>query len=448
MVDSTSTRHRVLVAEDVKVISRAIRTALDRRGYETDVAADGAECLDKVRAFEPQLIILDLMMPKIHGIDVLKQLKSHEATRGIGVIVCTSKDFKTELSTIRDLGVDDIIVKPFERDDLLLKVDRYFSGNGVLDTREAYRRSNLPMTGEVFEHEFDTALARYYLWGTRGSIPVTEPQYIRHGGNTSCMDLTVGDEYIIFDAGSGIRNLGQVLLAHGPRKVHLFITHTHWDHIQGFPFFAPAFAPGFDITIYGERGFGKDLESLFKGQLDRDYFPVQMEDMNAQLDFRYLGDEPIHIGPATVSWTFTQHPGATVGYRVDVDGKRLAYVPDNEFLKGYTGAPFDIHRDSELVGIYQPLVEFLDGVDVLLHEAQYTADEYTKKVGWGHCSVPNACALAKLTQPKRWIVIHHDPSHADNFLQVKMNMTRQLLDRLECPTELIHGYDGMFANLV
>ncbi len=447
MAETQSSRRRVLVAEDVKVISRAIRNALDQRGYATAVAGDGEECLEKVEAFDPELIILDLMMPKIHGIDVLKQLKSCDATSGIGVIVCTSKDFKTELSTLHDLGVDDIIVKPFERDDLLVKVERYFAGNGRLDTGAAYLRSNLPLSGPVFDHEFDTALARYYLWGTRGSIPVTEPQYIRHGGNTSCMDLTVGDEYIIFDAGSGIRNLGQVLLAHGPRRVHLFITHTHWDHIQGFPFFAPAFAPGFEITIYGERGFGKDLESLFRGQLDRDYFPVQMEDMRAKLDFRYLGSEPIRIGDATVSWTFTQHPGATVGYLVEADGKRLAYVPDNEFLKGYTGSPFDVKRDSELTGIYGPLVDFLQGVDVLLHEAQYTAKEYLTKVGWGHCSVPNACALAKLTRPRRWIVIHHEPSHPDNFLQVKMNMTRQLLDRLECDCELLHGYDGMFANL-
>ena len=152
----------------------------------------------------------------------------------------------------------------------------------------------------AYRPALDSSNGCFQLWGTRGSIPISGPEYIRHGGNTSCMSLEYGEDLIILDAGSGIRNLGLALAKANPRKLHLFITHTHWDHIQGFPFFAPAFIPGFEITIYGAKGFNKNLESLFRGQFDPDYFPIQMENMDAGLEFIYLGDQPVQIGDMRV----------------------------------------------------------------------------------------------------------------------------------------------------
>ena len=227
------------------------------------------------------------------------------------------------------------------------------------------------------------------------------------------------------------------------RDVHLFITHTHWDHIQGFPFFIPAYDPNFKITVYGAQGFGKDLKSLFSGQLDADYFPVQLENMRAKLNFVQLGPEPIELPGARITWEFANHPGATVGYKIEVSGKKIAWVPDNEFLEGYTGSPDLISPDHERVAPYQKMIEFLSGTDWLMHEAQYMNEEYATKIGWGHCSLSNACLLARLARVRRWTVVHHDPAHDDRFLETKLNLTRQLLERVGHPVPVAHGYDCM-----
>ena len=286
----------------------------------------------------------------------------------------------------------------------------------------------------------------FRLWGTRGSIPVSGPDYIRHGGNTSCMEIGCGDDRIIFDAGSGIRELGLSVMSDPPRKIHLFITHTHWDHIQGFPFFLPSFVSGFEIDVYAPPHADKDIESIFRGQLDRAYFPIQMDDMQAKFEFKILGDETVQIGDVKIDWEYTLHPGATVGYRVDIKGKTLAYIPDNEFLKGYLGPP-DQAPEQAVDSVHAQLLKLLNGVDVLIHEAQYTSEEYADKIGWGHSSVANACILAKLAEVGRWIAIHHDPTHSDEFLQGKLNLTRQVLRDLGCPIEVMHGYDGMMDYL-
>ena len=288
----------------------------------------------------------------------------------------------------------------------------------------------------------DATRPHFTLWGTRGSTPTPGARFLRAGGNTSCMSVEAGGELFIFDAGSGLRELGIRLLAEPPRRIHLFITHTHWDHIQGFPFFAPAYRPGCEIVIYGAAGFGKDLESVFSGQLDREYFPVQMEDMESRLVFRHLTASPMAVGSAKVSWEFAQHPGATVGYKIGIGGKKIAWVPDNEFLLGYTGPPEEITRRHPLALPYADMIDFLADADIVIHEAQYTPDEYPGKIRWGHCSVPNACVLMKLANVRRWVVTHHDPMHDDTFLEAKLNLTRQILAEIGHPIHVSHGYDG------
>ena len=442
-------RYRVLVADDVKVIAQSISWALEEAGFETIVASDGEQCLELARSYEPDLIVLDLMMPKLHGIEVLKRLKTDAASRDIAVIVCTVKGFRTEIGRAKQLGVADLIIKPFEPEDLVAKVEKALSSRKAhpMDTANVLLRREEDGDGPSYRPELDASAGVFQLWGTRGSIPISGPEYIRHGGNTSCMSLENGDDMIILDAGSGIRNLGLALAAAPPRRLHLFITHTHWDHIQGFPFFAPAFIPGFEIIIYGAKGFNKNLESLFRGQFDPDYFPIQMENMDATLEFVYLGDTPIRVGDVEISWEFTQHPGATLCYKLELPDKKIAWVPDNEIFQGYMGPPEKIPDHRELLSNYQPMIDFLTGMDVLVHEAQYTSKEYPGTVRYGHSSVPNACFLAKITRAKRWIVVHHDPSHSDDFLRDKLNLTRQILAGLDHQGDVVHGYDGLIEYL-
>jgi phosphoribosyl 1,2-cyclic phosphodiesterase len=288
----------------------------------------------------------------------------------------------------------------------------------------------------------DSPSGKLILWGTRGSSPTPGGRYIRHGGHTSCLSVLHDGMQLIFDAGSGIRELGRELMDGPPQHLHLFITHTHWDHIQGFPFFPPAYTPGWEIEIYGAKHLNKPLRSVFKGQLDREYFPVQMEDMRAHLGFHHLHEDPITIEGMKVSWIHVDHPGTTLGYKIEVEGKKIVWIPDNEFLKGHLDPLDDITRESEIMLPYLPLLDFVSGADTLIHEAQYTDEEYLHKVGWGHSSVGNACLLAHLAGVKRWVVTHHDPTHDDAFLETKLNQTRRLLNRLGSSVQVSHAYDG------
>ncbi len=441
--------YRVLVADDVQVIAQSICWALEKEGYATAVARDGEQCLELAKSFAPHVVVLDLMMPKIHGIEVLQRLKADDATRDIAVIVCTVKGFRTEIGRAKQLGVADIVIKPFEPEDLVAKVGEALSSRrrAATETAKLLIHRAPGVAKPDYRPQLNAAGGMFQLWGTRGSIPISGPEYMRHGGNTSCMTLEHGGDLIILDAGSGIRNLGLKLAAMEPRRLHLFITHTHWDHIQGFPFFAPAFIPGFEITIYGARGFNKELEALFRGQFDPDYFPIQMDNMDAALEFVYLGDRPITIGDVRVTWEFTQHPGATLCYKLELPEKKIAWVPDNEIFQGFMGPPEQIPEGRELLSPYQPMIDFLTGLDVLIHEAQYTSEEYRQNVHFGHSSVPNACYLAKVTGAARWIVVHHDPGHSDDFLRDKLNLTRQLLDGLGHPGQVVNGYDGLIEYL-
>lgn len=443
-MNSSGQKQRILVADDVESIVKLMEHILTKNGFEVASACDGEEALSKMQIFKPDLVILDIMMPKLHGIDVLKKIKAVE--KAPGVIICSSKSYKPDIDQAKTLGAFDVIQKPFDHDEFLVKVTRFFKGASSAAGAQAAAPEPLP-AGEAYLPSIDTSRPVLTLYGTRGSVPVSGRKYIHHGGNTSCISLQKGGETIIIDAGSGIRDLGMTLAAQKPCRLNLFISHTHWDHIQGFPFFVPAYIPGYEIAIHGASGFGKDLKSIFSGQLDRDYFPVQLEDMNAKLDFQHLADNPVVIGDFEVFWEFTHHPGPTLGYKIRVGGKTIAYLSDNEFLKGYLGHPSLLEPRGELLNAYSKIVEFVSGVDILVAEAQYTNAEYAKKIGWGHSSLSNACLLAKLAGVKKWIVIHHDPMHDDDFVQNKLNLTRRILDELDYPIPVVNGFDGYVEYL-
>jgi phosphoribosyl 1,2-cyclic phosphodiesterase/CheY-like chemotaxis protein len=445
MEGSVSTRHRILVSDDVRVIALMVGRALTEQGYEVELAHDGEECLNKVASFRPELMILDLMMPKVHGIDILKALRASEETKNIGVIVFSSKSFTTEQRMAEELGAFAFVEKTRDTGVLVELVERYFS------TRDATASATIKVTGTAAATDYKPTLdenqSTFKLWGTRGSIPISGAEFTRHGGNTSCMDVRAGDELIVFDAGSGIRNLGASLMPKGARKIHLFITHTHWDHIQGFPFFIPAFVPGFEVTIYGAKGFGKDLESIFRGQLDSDYFPVQLEDMRATLRFVTMTEQKVTVGPYEVQWEYTNHPGAAIAYKAVINGTTVVWMPDNEFAQGYIGPPQELTLDHPYVVPHLPIVDFLRGADVVIGESQYMNDEYPKKIGWGHTMLSNGCALMKLAGVKRWLVTHHDPVHTDDFLERKIALTRQIFHELCHPIRVDLAYDGMVGYL-
>lgn len=434
-------KKKILLAEDVRAIALRMSHALESHGYDVKVAEDGEVCLALLESFKPDLLVLDLIMPKVNGLEVLRHVRAQQSLQHLPVIVCTAKDYATELKHLQQTGPVEVLIKPFDPSVLIEKLHQYFHEPAAVTV--GTHRPAPSQTAEVYAPVLDTTRPHVRFWGTRGSIPVSSPRYAQHGGNTTCFEYHSGKERLLFDAGSGLREAGLSFLAGGPCHIHLFISHTHWDHIQGFPFFTPIYVPGFEITVYGERGFGKNIESLLCGQMDRDYFPIQREDLRAKINFVFLGDDPIKIGDVTVTREFTQHPGATVCFKVEHQGWTAAFVPDNEFLQGHTGSPMSLTRDSDAVVPYEPILRFLDGVDLLIHEAQYLPADYPKRIGWGHSNLASACALTKLVGAKKWLVVHHDPDHDDQMLHAKLNLTRQILQEIGHPIQVQHAYDGL-----
>lgn len=431
---------KVLILDTQTSFRDTVQSELLARGYVVECSNDGLECLEKTHQFRPDLVLIDLMLPGIHGVDVLTFLRNNPESSHIKLVACSSKVFRTEVKAVHELGAI-FVPKPVRAGTIADKIDHLI---GRTTHEPAAWPENLlgaPDADVCYLPNLSRPDSYVKFWGTRGSVPVSGRQYIAHGGNTSCVEIRSGEDVVILDAGTGIRPLGALLMRQKVRRIHLFVTHTHWDHIQGFPFFAPAFLPGFEITVYGASGFGKDLHGIFQGQLDKDYFPVQLEDFLAKINFHVLLEKTVRIGNMTVSWEFTNHPGAAVAYQVELFGRRVAYVSDNEFARGWVGDPVALDREHELVHPNLGLLRMLDGVDVLIHEAQYMNDEYPGKIGWGHSSLSNACQLANLVGAKRWVVTHHDPAHSDEQLDNKLIMTQQILSNIGSNVPVTHAMD-------
>jgi len=250
------------------------------------------------------------------------------------------------------------------------------------------------------------------FYGTRGSIPICDAGFQQFGGNTTCLQITFTDtnRIAIIDAGTGLRNLGRDLRAIGHKQDEIAIafTHFHWDHIQGFPFFAPAYDPGQKITILT---LGKDqtvgnLREVFEVQMQSEYFPVQLDHMGANFEFLQIADASKHFTAINNVQTMVtaqryNHPGGAYSFRIERGGKVLVICTDVEH-----GENVDLR-----------LVELARGADLLVHEAQYTAEELLKRRGWGHSSYDQAMQVAEMAGVKRLAITHHDPEHDDDFLQ-------------------------------
>jgi phosphoribosyl 1,2-cyclic phosphodiesterase len=273
------------------------------------------------------------------------------------------------------------------------------------------------------------------FWGTRGSIAAPGKATVRYGGNTSCVEVrTAGGELVIFDSGTGIRELGQALASgNGPVHGHIFLSHTHWDHIQGFPFFWPAFVEGNDLTIYAGRDLDRELESVLAGQMEYAYFPVRLEDMRAAVRFRDLGEEQLTVGDARIAVQYMNHTGLTLGYRLQADDRIVVYATDNEphdkLLRDLGGrgrppaTPWPVHHGD------RRFVEFVRDADLLITDAQYTAEEWSQKIGWGHSTVEHAVDFAVAARVKQLALFHHDPTRNDRAVDALVRRARRRVAR-------------------
>ena len=278
------------------------------------------------------------------------------------------------------------------------------------------------------------------FWGTRGSIAAPGPTTARYGGNTSCVELRASDgTLIVLDCGTGARELGLHLVRTEPQpyRIHLFIGHTHWDHIQGFPFFVPAFLPGTELNIYAPLGFQHGLEEAMAGQMEYSYFPVKLRELRSRIHFTELDEGFFRVGEVLVETQYLNHTAPTIAYRMSTGGATIAYVTDHEPFWSTEG------RVSRHPGDERH-IEFLRGANLVVHDAQYTEEEYRGgKVGWGHSSVDYAVDVALAAGVDRLVLFHHDPTHDDATMDAMQATARARVAAAGGALDVLAGAEGL-----
>lgn len=242
------------------------------------------------------------------------------------------------------------------------------------------------------------------FWGVRGSIACPSPEHVVYGGNTSCLEIFAGDQRIILDAGTGIRGLGQEFVRDGVKKGILLLTHSHWDHINGFPFFAPMFMKNYEFGIYsGHLANAGGIENVLSSQMANPLFPVPLEALQAKLRFvDFEAGESWGEGSGVRIVTMPlNHPNGATGYRIEYGGKSICYVTDTEHVIGKPD---------------QNVLKLIDGADLVIYDSTYTDQEFPAKVGWGHSTWEEGVRLCQMAKVRQLAIFHHDPDHNDDFM--------------------------------
>jgi phosphoribosyl 1,2-cyclic phosphodiesterase/ActR/RegA family two-component response regulator len=424
-----------LVINDDRDFRRAVVAWLKERDWTVLEAGDRATGLEIFLKCPPQLVLCDLLKPRGNSLQFCRDLRQNQDPSHPCVIIATGNGCLHDRFHSLEAGADEYLARPldFERFSAILS-----------------RRSPVPPPASARPAPAPGS-ARLKFWGVRGSIPTPGTETSYYGGNTSCVELRVDDDIIILDSGSGIRPLGRSLAAEFKgRPIHLsvLITHTHWDHIQGFPFFMPAYDPKNQITIVGFEGARQGLQSTLSSQMESPYFPISMQQMPGHLSIQEVKGLGFKVGAIPVTAQFLNHPGACTGYRLTTPGGAISYLPDVELchrLRASLDAGTNLDTETRtFAGDHdRKVIEFIRDSEVLILDSQYTADEYAKHIGWGHSCADDTVAFALKANVKRLFMFHHDPDHSDEEISHMVARARQIVARRKSPLLVEAAREGV-----
>ncbi len=364
--------------------------------HEVIVRSSSVDALRDIPDIRPDCVITDVMMPVMDGFELTRELRRRPELAQMKIVVLSAKTYDFDRRRAKEMGADGYITKPINRETFLQSISELVT---------------------------DQIAVNY--WGVHGTLPVPGEAYNRYGGNTPCVSVEVGGEPLyVFDCGSGIKRLSDRIMKTPLERFscRIFISHTHWDHINTVPFFAPLYLRGNQIEIFGPYQGDLTIERAISAQMESVYFPVTVREFGARLMFRDLREERLEFGPVRVDTMLLRHPGYCLGYKLSCRGRSVCYITDNELY-----LPTDARHDARYV---ERLADFVRGADVLITDTTYRDHEYPSKVDWGHSCVSQVADLAARAEVKRLHLFHHDPDQTDADIDLKLEETRKALAQL------------------
>lgn len=413
----------VLVIDDDASLRAVITTYLRERGWQLLEAEDGENGISLARKHRPAAVVCDLLLPRMNGFQVCSTLRGVPELSQVKIIAVSGRNYEANRVMALEAGADAFLPKPVKPGELHQLLHRLISRSAA----------DPQLLAPSPESRLKGTLVRF--WGVRGSVPVPGPDTVFYGGNTSCIELRADDEIIVLDAGTGIRPLGLRLVEEfrdQPLELTLLISHTHWDHIQGFPFFLPAYEPKNRIHILGYEGARDGLASVLSGQMESPYFPIGLKELPGNILIKEMKELEFRVGKVRVQANFMNHPGICMGYRLSTSCGAVAYLPDNEpFYRSSLSSDTQFTPKVEGLEYAQTedlkMVEFIQQADILIIDSQYDSEEYQAHAGWGHGCLDEVVRLALKGRVKRLILFHHDPSHDDRKISSMAEQARKLV---------------------
>jgi CheY-like chemotaxis protein/ribonuclease BN (tRNA processing enzyme) len=379
-------------SDTLALISRLLTDA----GHVVTVRASSAAALRDIPETLPDCVITDLMMPVMDGFELTRELRRRPDLAAMKIVILSAKSYDFDRRRAKEMGADGYLTKPIDRDTFLQSI------------------------GEMMSDR----IAVHY-WGVHGTLPAPGDAYTRYGGNTPCVSVEIsGEPLYVFDCGSGIKRLSDKVMAGNGERIsaRIFISHTHWDHINTVPFFAPLYVRGNQIEIFGPYQGNLTIEHAISAQMESVYFPVTTREFGARIMFRDLREETLQFGPVRVETMLLRHPGYCLGYKLVCRKRTICYITDNELY-----LPTDSRHEARYV---ERLADFVRRADVLITDTTYRDHEYPSKVDWGHSCVSQVADLAARAEVKRLHLFHHDPDQTDADIDLKLDETRKELERL------------------